>query len=192
MAKGGLGRWLDRALERRAVINARAVTPFIAGRTVLEVGAAEGWVGQTLVQDDPGLSVALLDVVALNRTELPLTLYDGDRFPFRDDAFDTVLVMLTLHHCNDPARVLAEVARVARRRIVVTESVYRTTPGRWLLWTLDNGLNGLRSGWRMPGGLNFAPVDVWRDRFRAQRLSIIDEKWLSQGIHRHVAFSLDP
>lgn len=185
-------RQLDRSLERRALINARAVAPFVVGPMVLDVGAAEGWVGQALADDDIGLMVSLLDVVDLNLATLPLTLYDGLTFPFGDDTFDTVLVMLTLHHCDDPVRVLAEASRVARRRVIVTESVYRTSAGRWLLWTMDNGLNGLRSGWQMPGGLHFAPVAHWLDRFRDLDLAVIETRWLSRGLHRHVAFVLEP
>jgi SAM-dependent methyltransferase len=39
--------------------------------------------------------------------------------PFRDASFDAALAVLTIHHWPDPARGLAELARAARRRVVI-------------------------------------------------------------------------
>jgi SAM-dependent methyltransferase len=39
--------------------------------------------------------------------------------PFRDASFDAALAVLTLHHWPDRARGLAELARAARRRVVI-------------------------------------------------------------------------
>jgi SAM-dependent methyltransferase len=39
--------------------------------------------------------------------------------PFRDATFDAALAILTVHHWPDRARGLAELARVARRRVVI-------------------------------------------------------------------------
>jgi SAM-dependent methyltransferase len=39
--------------------------------------------------------------------------------PFRDASFDAALAILTLHHWPEPERGLAELARTARRRVVI-------------------------------------------------------------------------
>ena len=39
--------------------------------------------------------------------------------PFKNDSFDAALAVLTMHHWPDKARGLAELRRVARRRVVV-------------------------------------------------------------------------
>lgn len=39
--------------------------------------------------------------------------------PFRDASFDAALAILTLHHWPEPERGLAELARAARRRVVI-------------------------------------------------------------------------
>ena len=44
----------------------------------------------------------------------------AERLPFPDDAFDAALAVLTLHHWVDRRAGLAELARVARRVVVVT------------------------------------------------------------------------
>jgi SAM-dependent methyltransferase len=43
----------------------------------------------------------------------------GEGLPFRDGAVDATLAVLTVHHWTDPAAGLAELRRVARRRVVV-------------------------------------------------------------------------
>ncbi len=43
----------------------------------------------------------------------------AEALPFRDGAFDAALAVLTLHHWTDPARGLAELSRVARKRVAI-------------------------------------------------------------------------
>ncbi|WP_210576294.1 methyltransferase domain-containing protein [Streptomyces sp. GESEQ-4] len=43
----------------------------------------------------------------------------AEHLPLRDDAADAVMALLTVHHWNDPAAGIAELRRVARRRIVI-------------------------------------------------------------------------
>ncbi len=163
----------------------------VAGRTLLDIGAAEGWVGRRFAQRD-GREVQLLDVIGLNRTNLPFRLYDGRHVPFPDNSFDTALLMLTLHHCDDPEQVLREAGRVARRRVVVTESVYRTPPGRWALWAMDTTVNSWRSRRLMREALHFRTIPQWRTTFQRHGLHLAAEQWISRGLHRHVLFALDP
>jgi SAM-dependent methyltransferase len=44
----------------------------------------------------------------------------AERLPFGDDAFDAAQAVLTIHHWGDIAAGLAEMARVARRVVVLT------------------------------------------------------------------------
>lgn len=49
----------------------------------------------------------------------PVVQASATELPFRDMAFDAALAILTVHHWPDRAAGLAELARVARRRIVI-------------------------------------------------------------------------
>ncbi|MCC5877049.1 MAG: methyltransferase domain-containing protein [Candidatus Sumerlaeia bacterium] len=167
-----------------------AIRPHVLGPRVLDVGAAEGWIGDLLSKQD-GHDVQLIDVVDLNRTSLPHRIYNGTSIPFQDDAFDTVLVMLTLHHCKSPETVLDEAIRVSSRRLIVTESTYRFLPGRWLLWTLDTIVNALRSRCLIPVALHFRRDQEWEELFRNRGLILRKKRHLSRGLHRHVMFVLD-
>jgi SAM-dependent methyltransferase len=57
---------------------------------------------------------------------------DALDLPYRNDAFDVVLLSLTLHHFEhaDQVRALREAARVARRSIIVNE-LERCRPNYW-------------------------------------------------------------
>jgi SAM-dependent methyltransferase len=162
----------------------------VVGKSLLDVGAAEGWAGEW-AQAQLGLQVDLVDVVDLNRTDLPLHLYDGRHLPFPDKSYDTVMLLLVLHHCDDPSRVLAESVRVARKRIIITESICRTRAGRAFLTFLDKGFNGFRSTGAMSPALHFKTVREWRVFFTQHGLASKAEAWLSRGLHEQRLFILD-
>lgn len=70
---------------------------------------------------------------------------DGRALPFADDTFDVVVSTLTLHHLDESGAtlMLAEMGRVARRRVVVWD-LERTLHGlagaallAWTLWRRD-------------------------------------------------------
>lgn len=187
MASSRVERWM----RRNSAARFAAVRPFLRGQTLLDVGAAEGYIGECAAQQ-AAMAVRLVDVVDLNRTQQPFDLYDGSELPYGDKTFDTVMVLLTLHHCADPDRVLAEVWRVARRRVLVTESVYRTRAGRRMLHIMDLAFNGFRSEGNMPVALNFRTVPQWREAFEEAGLTVEREAWLSRGLHKQRLFVLSP
>ncbi len=178
-------------LRRRAKHNFSFVRPFIEGNVVLDIGAAEGWTGSMITSAAPHRDVYLLDVADFNQTELPLILYDGQTFPFKDKRFDTSLLLLILHHCTNPERVLSEALRVTRKRLIITESVYRFQVGRAMLFLADNLVNGLRSHARMATGLRFCTTEEWEARFSKMNVTLAYKGWISKGFHKHVIYVLD-
>ena len=61
----------------------------------------------------------------------PVVQASATELPFRDDAFAAALAILTVYHWPDQARGLDEMARVARRRVVVV-TWDPSTSGFWL------------------------------------------------------------
>jgi ubiquinone/menaquinone biosynthesis C-methylase UbiE len=49
----------------------------------------------------------------------PVTQAAAEDLPFSDDSFDAAMAILTVHHWGDVDAGLAEMTRVARRRVVV-------------------------------------------------------------------------
>lgn len=185
------GSLIMKALHRRAKHNFSYVSPFIEGNSVLDIGAAEGWIGAMLELNIPQRDVHLLDVEDFNQTDFPLTLYDGHTFPFEDNSFDTSLLLLILHHCDDPDRVLSEAARVTRKRLIITESVYNYQIGRATLFIADNIVNGLRTNAKMAKGLKFRTAVQWEELFAQTGLSLTHKEWITKGFHKHILYVLD-
>jgi ubiquinone/menaquinone biosynthesis C-methylase UbiE len=55
---------------------------------------------------------------------------DGDRLPFDDGSFDAVCELGVLHHVAEPNRVVAEMARVARRAVFLSDNNRFANGGR--------------------------------------------------------------
>src|SRR3954447_13365782 len=87
-------------------------------RTVLNVGAGAG-------AYEPGdLDVTAVEPSAVMRSQRPpgaAPVVDAvaEKLPFGDDSFDAAMAVLSDHHWTDHARGLAEMRRVARRRVLL-------------------------------------------------------------------------
>lgn len=165
---------LDPLLRHYARGQARDVAPWIVGERVLDLGAGEGHVTAALERR----GVCAVDVGCFRRAAVPYAVYDGRRLPFADAAFDTTLVLLTLHHCEAAEAVLDEAIRVTRQRLVVTESVYRNARELFWLRTLDGRVNRLRHGGRMRAPLAFRSPEGWETLFAARGLRAVATRWL--------------
>lgn len=185
---------VDRLLRRYATEEADAVAPYVVGARVLDLGSAEGYVPATLAARTRAFACGV-DVGAFRRAAVPYAVYDGRHLPFADGAFDTTLVLLTLHHCAAPETVLDEARRVTRRRLVVTESVYRNRLDRFWLDLLDGRVNGFRHDGRMHPALDFRRPDDWARLFASRGLRVVATRELGSSlerlIHRPMLWALD-
>ena len=185
---------VDRLLRRYAGAEAREVASFVVGARVLDLGSAEGYVPAALAARTRTFACGV-DVGAFRRVAVPYAVYDGRALPFADAAFDTTLLLLTLHHCASPETVLDEAIRVTRRRLVVTESVFRTRGERFWLDLLDGRVNALRHDGGMAPALDFRRPDQWRALFEARGLTVVATRWLGGAlerlVHHPLLFALD-
>ena len=109
--------------RQRALL--RLIVPLLEpGDDVLDVGCGVGTLGAAIMADPgapEGVSVTGLERAARGDEPIPVRAYDGARFPDEDRSHDVVIVADVLHHEEDPDRLLAECARVARRLVVVKD-----------------------------------------------------------------------
>jgi SAM-dependent methyltransferase len=185
---------LQAFLRRYAEKQAAAVSPFLVGRRILDLGAGEGYLAPPLGRS-PGRFICSVDVGFYRRAPGPYVWYDGARLPFADGSFDTTLILLTLHHCTDAEGVLDEALRVTRRRLIVIESVYRTRLERFWLRFLDPRLNGFRHGGRMHVPLAFKHPEGWRALFESRGLRFLATQmlgpWWERLVHHPLMFVLE-
>ena len=188
-------RLIQALLRRYAEGEAAAVAPFVVGRRVLDLGAGEAWVARALARRCDAW-VCSVDVGLFARHRGPYVVYDGARLPFADAAFDTTLVLLTLHHCAAAERVLDEAVRVTRARLVVVESVIRNALDLFWLRLLDGPVNRLRHGGAMAPALRFRNAQAWRRLFEARGLTCTTSRWLGSRaerlVHHPLLWVLEP
>jgi SAM-dependent methyltransferase len=170
---------MEAVLRGYAAGQARDVTPWIVGSRVLDLGAGEGFVTAALA----GHRCAV-DIGPFRRAAVPYVVYDGAALPFEEAAFDTTLLLLVLHHCEKAEAVLDEARRVTRRRLIVTESVYRNRLDLFWLHALDGRVNRLRHGGRMTVPLAFRRGAEWEALFASRGLRLLAARWLGSRWER--------
>ncbi len=86
--------------------------------SVVNVGAGTGSYEPT---DRPVLAVEPSEVMIRQRppTAAPAICARAEALPLDSNSFDAVMAILTIHHWEDRARGIAELRRVARRRVVL-------------------------------------------------------------------------
>ena len=127
-------------LKARAKDLANIVSPYlIKDEIILDIGPASCTVTESLMKQ--GLKIFPLDIenFSIVDTVLP-TIYDGHRMPFKDNQFDTSLILFVLHHTSDPTELLVEAKRVSRK-ILVFEDIVTSPAHKYLTATLDNLMN---------------------------------------------------
>jgi SAM-dependent methyltransferase len=99
---------------------------------VLNVGAGAG------SYEPPDLDVTAVEPSAVMRAQRPpgsAPVIDAraEELPFPDASFDAAMAVLSDHHWDDRARGLAELRRVARRRVVLLAWDPRSVDASWLV-----------------------------------------------------------
>jgi SAM-dependent methyltransferase len=135
----------------------RWVTRFVPidrSTSVLDVGAGDGTLTWSLGQM-AGFTVGLdisRNLLDRNPSPNPMVQADGAVLPFADDSFDVVVEGNFLHYTHDPVAILREMARVAKRHVVLIE------PNRWHL-PMAAYMAAQRAEWK---GLRFDAAYVER------------------------------
>src|SRR5256886_13885333 len=106
----------------------QAVQPRHKAR-VLDVATGPGYVAMAFAEagwevlgidlTEAPLSIAEQKSQARELTNLRYQLGDAEHLPFEEQEFDIVVSRFALHHCEDPQRVLTEMARVCRVQGIV-------------------------------------------------------------------------
>lgn len=134
--------------------------------TLLDVGCGEGWVTRAWARRLPDARVVGVDREdpelrrhwnAASEPNVTLQVGDAHALPYADDAFDVVTAIEMLEQVGDPARVLRELTRCARRAVIV--SVPREP-----LWRALNLASGryVRALGNSPGTCNHWSASAFR------------------------------
>lgn len=160
----------SRRTQRLAALLAEALPQ---GARCLDVGAGDGAVAALLAGLRPDLRIEGIDVMVREDARIPVRPYDGRTLPLADGATDVVVFVDVLHHTDDPAAMLAEARRVARRAVVIKDHLCDSRLDRATLAGMDwlsNAPLGIHlpynylssAGWeRLFARVDLQP-DLWR------------------------------
>src|SRR5205823_3144218 len=90
------------------------------GAAALDVATGGGHVARRL--REAGFDVVTVDPAPGMQADV---VARADHIPFADDSFDVVVTRIAPHHFADIRASVAELARVARRLVLVVDNVYR-------------------------------------------------------------------
>jgi SAM-dependent methyltransferase len=109
----------------------------------VDVGGGTGLITQAIARRMP---VLVIEPSAAQRDHLPpgITAREGriEALPLADRSHDAAVATWVLQYTDDPMRAVAELARVARRRVVIVQGA----PNNQLieLWNLEAAIAGIR------------------------------------------------
>lgn len=90
---------------------------------VLDVGCGLGYYGKFLRAhgyDWVGVEIKASDCAELAHQNLPHRHVDGQSLPFADQSFEAAICIEVLEHIDEPKKFLAEVKRIAPKRLLVS------------------------------------------------------------------------
>lgn len=128
---------------------------------VLDVGCAKGFLLYDLKQELPGVSVSGVDIseYAIKNAKPEVKEYlqvaNAMKLPFKNDSFDFVISINTVHNLNrqDCAIALQEIERVSRGNSFITVDAYRNEEERVRM-----------EAWNLTA-LTIMAVDEWKEFF---------------------------
>jgi SAM-dependent methyltransferase len=114
---------------------------------ILDVGAGDGWFAWSIERMGACDAVTAIDVMARPEPYHRVETYDGDLLPYPDDAYDLVYAVDVVHHADEPAKLLGEMARCTRRYLLLKDHTWLTKSG-WLSLAARDEIGNRRFGVR--------------------------------------------
>jgi ubiquinone/menaquinone biosynthesis C-methylase UbiE len=117
---------LHQRLSDRAGIIFSQIRPYLNGISgkVLDFGAGDGQVAQK-VHDELGVDISGYDVrsYVVPNVNIPIKEFNGEHIDVPDEYFEVAVVTNVLHHEKNNQKVIDELSRVVRGRLVIIETV---------------------------------------------------------------------
>jgi ubiquinone/menaquinone biosynthesis C-methylase UbiE len=115
---------LENSRERISTVFKYHIT---SARSLLDMGCGDGTLWTRYFSNNTEIVIGI-DIVLfhewkeVNKMNIQFLRGDARFLPFRSKAFDVVFEKDVLHHVNNPERIICEMKRVAKKRIVLVEA----------------------------------------------------------------------
>jgi ubiquinone/menaquinone biosynthesis C-methylase UbiE len=162
--------------SRRAAVLADHFADLIPpNHSVLDVGSGDGLIAALILQRRPDLTIQGVDVLERPAAQIAVTRFDGQRLPFADRSFETVMLCDVLHHTERPVQMLEEATRVARHTVIIKDHLVRGVLARPTLRLMDF-IGNAPHGVVLP--YNYLTDEEWTRAFQACGLNRREERRL--------------
>ena len=170
-----LGTAHDRLVYgRRIDVLVRHLAELLPGNaTVLDVGSGDGLLARRIMDVRPDLDITGIDVLARPKAHLRVEIFDGVHIPFPSDSFDAVMMVDVLHHATRQEELLREMARVARRSVVIKDHLASGFLAHPTLRFMD-WVGNRRHGVALP--YSYWPPDRWERSFALAGLHMVEQR----------------
>jgi ubiquinone/menaquinone biosynthesis C-methylase UbiE len=128
---------VNRGIKKRSEDILAEILPLLKKtETILDLGSGTGHTAHELLKK--GFKVTCVDYSDMNVFDDTKPIrYDGINLPFKDNSFDTVLLVTVLHHTPDPVRIIREASRVAKK-IIIMEDTYNNIFQKYAVFVMDS------------------------------------------------------
>jgi len=133
-----------------------------AHSNILDVGCGDGSVAKLIMDSNPSLNIAGIEIQSSLPAKIPRKLYNGKEIPYPDNHFDIVIALDVLHHIDDIPSLLAEMERVSKKYLIIKDHMTYSIFSQWLISFTDYFSNlpyGIRCAF------NFPSFERWKSYF---------------------------
>lgn len=158
---------LAACMKARSEITLAQLSDHLIPGSVLDLGGGSGEIASRVAALGHDVTVAdVRDWRSYQHRHLPFITVTENRIDLPDHSIDTVLVLMVLHHSEDPESLLCEVFRVAKKRVIIIESVTNTLTayryGCLMDWFYNHIVHYEEDPEKkMPVPCNFLPATSW-------------------------------
>lgn len=136
---------------------------------MVDVGTGDGRIALQIARNASDVRVEGIDIMLRPTTHIPVTVFDGATIPFEDKSADVVSFVDVLHHTPDPASLIREASRVARKAVIIKDHLSENRFDHMTLRFMD-WVGNAPHGVVLP--YNYAPKADWMSWFDAASLDV--------------------
>lgn len=147
------------------------INPFLSQKEkLIDIGCGNCSLLKSLKDNHPTIQGVDIHNVSLFDNIQPI-VYDGETLPFKDNQFDTSLLITMLHHTPDPERIIREAMRVSNR-LIIMEDIYTHQLQKHITYFTDSLVN-----WEFNGHPHTNKSDKeWKGLFNSLGLKLKKEE----------------
>ena len=116
------------------------IEPFLSKKNkIIDIGVGLGLLSSAIQKKGYYLCPVDVHNISIAKDIKPV-LFDGQALPFKNNSFDTALLITVLHHTPNPEKIILETSRVAKK-IIIMEDIFESTIHKYLTFIMDSIMN---------------------------------------------------